>query len=150
MKPCITIYLSGECSTFGPNRGSRWQDKAISELYKIAKYDDIKFCIINHGSFTIDDESITDRQIKAFLFNKIRQSDIVICNLENTERNPYVAQEIQYASSNHINIIGIKGNFACSWLTADCDAVFDTLEEAVTYIKEYYIKTELSMNVSIW
>lgn len=135
MKQQITIYLSGE-GTFSSN--SNWRKEVITQLYKIARYDDMKICVINPSNFA-SNYSITDRQIKSFLFDKIRKSDIVLCNLCNTENDPYTSAEVQYAVDNHINVIGIKGTHACTWIeNVDCDAVFWTIEDAIDYVRKYY------------
>lgn len=147
MKECITVYLSGE-GGFGPIAEGNWRRDIMQMFYQIARYDEVKMCVINPTDFVLGTGAVTDRQIKAFLFGKIRHSDVVICNLSNTEINPYVAEEIQFAVNNHINIIGIKGNNSCTWIEhVDCDAVFDTMEEAVTYIKEYYMRAIEPINI---
>lgn len=145
MKEYITVYLSGE-GLFGPN--DSWRKEAMRKFYKIAKYDEVKICVVNPTDFVATDASVADRQTKSFLFSKIRQSDIVLCNLSNTSTDPYVAAEVQYAVDNHINVIGIDGVNVCGWVKhVDCDAVFSTLEEAVMYIKEYYAEAMRPINI---
>ena len=131
MQCVTTVYLSGS--------GSDWRQEAMAKFHKIAKYDDTKICVVNPTDF-VGGEVITDRQIKSFLFDKIRQSDIVICNLRGTEHDPYTASEVQYAVDNHITVLGIRGEDACSWLEhVDCDAVFGDVEEAVRYVRNFYV-----------
>lgn len=147
MKECITVYLSGE-GGFGPVAESNWRRDIMQMFYKIARYDEVKMCVINPTDFVLGTGAVTDRQIKAFLFSKIRHSDVVICNLSNTEINPYVAEEIQFAVDSHINIIGIKGENSSTWIEhVDCDAVFGTMEEAVRYIKDYYMRAIEPINI---
>lgn len=137
MKQCITIYLTG--SGIFRGRDNDWRKDAISMFYKIAKYDDMKICIVNPSDF-VHKNGIADRQIKSFLFNKIKYSDIMLCNLQDTESDPYVASEIQFAVDHCIPIIGVRGTNSCTWLEySDCDAVFDNLTNAVEYIKHFYM-----------
>lgn len=139
MKQCITIYLTGSGIFCGHDDG--WRKDAMAMFYKIAKYDDIKICVINPSEF-VRKGNIADRQIKSFLFNKISCCDVVLCNLWRTNNDPYVASEVQYAVDHHIPVIGVRGLNACTWIEySDCDAVFDSLGNAVEYIKDYYMKS---------
>ena len=46
--------------------------------------------------------------------------------------------QLQYAVDKGIPVIGFGKQNVYEWLPEDCDVVFDTLEEAVDYIINYY------------
>ena len=86
--------------------------------------------------------------MKSFLFNKIRNCDIVLCNLNDSIDSPETCVEIQYAVDNYIPVIGYGRKNAFSWaVNVDCDVVFDTMEEAVAYIKKFYLASSAPLEV---
>ena len=84
-------------------------------------------------------KSITAKQTKNFYIKYlIANSDLILVNLNNTENSVGTGQELQYAVDKGIPVIGFGKQNVYEWLPEDCDVVFDTLEEAVDYIINYY------------
>lgn len=139
----ITIYLAGACAN-EPDEGKGWRKEALAAFRKIDRYDDLKSCVIDPTYyFTYSDPvNKTDKQVKSFYMSKIRNCDVVLVNLLNTKLSPGTAMEVQHAVDNNITVIGFNPANAYPWLeNVDCDVVFDTMEEAISYIKKYYMES---------
>ena len=92
-----------------------------------------------HYCIGILTKSITAKQTKNFYIKYlIANSDLILVNLNNTENSVGTGQELQYAVDKGIPVIGFGKQNVYEWLPEDCDVVFDTLEEAVDYIINYY------------
>lgn len=137
----ITVYLAGACEHV-PD----WRKDAMAAFYKIAKYDELKACVINPSDY--DQQNQTDRQIKSFLFSKIRQSDVMLVNLNYSSKCIGLAQEIQHAVDQYVPIVAYGRLDVHPWLAnVDCDVVFNTLEEAIEYIRDYYMASSVPIGV---
>ena len=117
----LNIYLAGACKGL-VDEGTSWRNEAFERF------------ILADGS-----KSITAKQTKNFYIKYlIANSDLILVNLNNTENSVGTGQELQYAVDKGIPVIGFGKQNVYEWLPEDCDVVFDTLEEAVDYIINYY------------
>lgn len=137
----VTVYLAGACFN-EPDEGRGWRQDALNAFRKIDKYDELKSCVIDPTAYFSYSNPIhkTDKQVKAFYMSKIKGCDVILCNLNGSMFSVGTGQEIQFAVCNNIPVIGFGKEDVYPWLkNVDCDVVFDTLEEAVSYIKNYYM-----------
>ena len=137
----IKIYLAGACKHM-PDEGMEWRKNAINAFRKIDKYDALKSCVIDPTAFFTYSNPVhkNDKQVKNFYMSQIRDCDVVLANINNSAVSPGTSQEIQYAVDYNVPVIGFGHENTYPWIeNVDCDVVFDTMEEAITYIKNYYM-----------
>lgn len=139
-KPLI-IYLAGPYED-ADDESNEWRDEITKKLEVVAQWCDQPIKIINpvkYFSF-IKKNYNSNKQVKNFYFNKILHSDLVACNVDYTAKSPRTAQEIQYAYDNNIPIIGYGTKDCCPWIAeVDCQVVFESMHEAVDYVRDYYL-----------
>ena len=137
----LNIYLAGACKGL-VDEGTSWRNEAFERFILAQKYLDlIAYHLYDPTEYFPRDgsKSITAKQTKNFYIKYlIANSDLILVNLNNTENSVGTAQELQYAVDKGIPVIGFGKQNVYEWLPEDCDVVFDTLEEAVDYIINYY------------
>ena len=141
-KNCVTVYLAGACK-YEPDEGQSWRQEAKNAFRKIDRYDALKSCVIDPTDyFTYKSPTHkTDKQVKSFYLSQIKRCDVLLVSLKNSTTSPGTAQEVQFAIDNNISVVGFDPVNSYPWLEkVDCDVVFDTLQEAIKYIKDYYMK----------
>ena len=131
MKKTVSIYLVND------NLG--WQTSAMTSFNKLSSYFGYSIYVANPSIFSFKKDDA--KKEKRYCFSKLMQSDIVLCCLNGSMLNPMIAQQIQYAADAHMPIIAYGSTDIDPWIMDDCDAVFKSLEEAVEYIREYYLDT---------
>lgn len=125
-----------------PDEGKEWREEITTKLETVAEWSNRKIKIINPTKYFSYKERKhkTQKQVKEFYMGKISRCDIVICNLNNTDTSPGTAQELQFSVDHHIPIIGFGNNSVYPWLSeVDCQVVFDTMSEAIDYVRDYYM-----------
>ena len=136
------IYLAGACKNL-EDEGAEWRDRATKMLEQAAEWQDVKIKVINPLDFFsyAEHKHKTHKQVKSFYMNKILKSDVVLINLTDSDSSVGSGQEVQFAVCNQIPIIGFGRDHVYPWLAeVDCEVVFDTLTEAVDYIRDYYLR----------
>ena len=71
---------------------------------------------------------------------QLDHSDIVLVNLDYSDVSCGTCMELEHAFLNNIPIIGFgdKSNTWYSWAAERASIIFDSLEEAIWYINDYY------------
>ena len=136
----FVIYLAGASKNV-PDEGFTWRKSAENELYRYADILNYKIKVINPNDYFTYKEKRhkTNKQIKEFYMDKVRHSNLILVNLNNTNTSPGTAQELQCASDNLIPIIGFGTENIYLWLSeADCQVVFNEMNEAIEYIVNFY------------
>lgn len=138
----FNIYLAGACRGL-PDLGTTWRREVSSwlETYN-GIYPDKKVNVYDPTEYFARDgsNSKSSKQVKNFyLHHLIFNCDIVLVNLNNTQYSCGTAQELQYAIDNEIPVIGFGTNDVFEWFPEDCDVVFDTIQEALEYVTDFYI-----------
>lgn len=137
----LKIYLAGNCK-YEPDGGASWRKEITEKLCKVAEWSDkkIKICNpLNYFSYKLNKHK-TQKQVKEFYLNKISKCDLVIVNLNNSDKSIGSAQEVQFAVDNYIPVIGFGTKNIYPWISeVDCQVVFNTITETVDYIRDYYI-----------
>ena len=128
----LKIYLAG-ASKYEADEGLGWRKTLQSDWGETTN-------IINPLDYFRYSENWhqNDKQVKEFYLSRIRKSDVVLVNLNNSDSSCGTCQEIQYARDHDIPIIGFGHDNVYNWLLVDCQCVFDTAEEAMEYIIDYY------------
>lgn len=137
----LTIYLAGACKNVS-DEGKGWRDEITVMLNTVAEWCNKKVKVINPTKYFSYSEKKhkTQKQVKEFYMNKVLNCDIVICNCDYTNMSPGTAQEVQFAIDHKIPVIGFGHKEAYPWIEeVDCQVVFDSMHEAIDYIRDYYL-----------
>lgn len=135
------IYLAGACYN-EPDEGRAWREKATEILKQVESWVDKNVVVINPTQYFSYSENKhkTHKQVKNFYMNKIRNCDLVLCNLNNSAASVGTGQEVQFAVDHHIPVIGFGTENVYPWIEeVDCDVVFSNMVEAIDYIRDYYL-----------
>ncbi len=142
----LTIFLAGAYKA-DENIDAEWRDKATLLLKQAADNVGADVNVINpllyypDGNVNFPDVSDSHRQAKSFYTRKIRSSDLVLVNLEDTAESVGSGQEVQFAVDHGIPVIGFNaGANSYRWIEeVDCEVAKTTLIKAVDYIRDYYM-----------
>lgn len=137
----MKIYLAGACKNV-PNEGKEWRQNAENMLLQVADWCSKKIKIVNPVKYFSYSENKykSQKQVKEFFINKISKCDLVLVNLDDTDSSVGTGQETQAARMMHIPVIGFGTKNIYPWIQeVDCEVSFDSLHEAVDYIRDYYM-----------
>lgn len=134
----LNIYLSGAtknvCEDF-----QDWREKCFN-FYLNGYYPKLNFVNpISHFNYT-DKLPKTDKQCLDFFMWQIEHCDLLLLNLDQSKISCGSCMEVEHAFCNGIPIIafGNKPDTWYNWAEIRSSVIFDTLEEAVTYINDSY------------
>ena len=133
----FTIYTSGATKNVPLEFSKQWR-KDVAEYYKNS---DCKVNVFIPDNYFMYDtnEPKTTKQCRTHFLHKVKTSDIVIVNLSETLNSVGTGMEVQKAIDNDIPVIGFGTKNVYPWLEDSCDVIFDTIQEALEYVTEYYI-----------
>lgn len=82
----------------------------------------------------------TQREIMEFDLNKVRHSDLIICNF-NDVYSLGTMSELAIAYENRIPVIGlnIDNQELHSWQIEFCTRIFEDIDEMLDYIQDFYL-----------
>lgn len=137
------IYLAGKTGGLTQVEANGWRNnvKNILENYESKRFNNIR--VINPNDFFNYYKTLhkTHKQIKRFFMSQIDKSDLVIVNLNNSNSSVGTGQELEHARMKGIPIIGYGTENIYLWESEeDCDVVFNTEEECVEYVLDYYLR----------
>lgn len=89
-----------------------------------------------------------DKQVMSYYFDRIRHSDIVLANLNNSEDSCGTCMELQYAFDHGISIIGFGTENVYNWTVPLTQVQFQNSTEAIDYIRDYYMWEDVNENIS--
>lgn len=136
------IYLAGACKNLD-DEGAEWRERATKMLEQAAEWQEVKLKVINPLDYFsyAEHKHKSHKQVKSFYMNKIRSCTLVLVNLNDSDGSVGTGQELQFAVCNHIPVIGFGKDNVYPWLAeVDCEVAFETLTEAVDYIRDYYMR----------
>lgn len=137
----FTIYLAGACRGLH-DEGKGWREKAEQIFKNIEENKDVKIKVINPTRYFHRDGSNckTDRQVDKFYQSKVRKSDLILVNLEDTRTSVGTGIELQLAECECIPIVGFGTYNSYELLPSKCDVVFAGINEAIDYISDFYLE----------
>lgn len=129
------IYLAG-ASKHEPDEGTGWREELEKDFCEEESIE-----IINPLKYFKYSENWhqSDKQVKYYYLSRIKRSDLILVNLNNSDSSCGTCQEIQYAVDCGIPVIGFGTVNIYNWLKVDCQCVFNTVDEAMEYIVDYYL-----------
>ena len=134
----LKVYLSGSVKNVDINFQT-WRDKCF-ESEENGFYPDIKFIDpINYFNYT-DKQPLTDKQCLDLFMWLVEKSDIILVNLDNSDKSVGTAMEVEHAFCNNIPIIafGKDKDTWYNWIVERAIVVFKNLEYAIEYIDNTY------------
>ncbi len=141
----IQIYLAGGMGKFGKDNfdeGNRWRVYCKDTLQNYES--DYKVNIINPNSFFnfIEEPPRYDnqREVMEFDLNKVRHSDLIICNFNDMYSLGTMA-ELTIAYENRIPVIGldIDKQILHPWQIEFCTRIFNDMDEMLDYVEDFYL-----------
>ena len=137
----IKIYLAGACRGLS-DEGKTWRkDARFWSNYHNKYFDNPVIKVYDPTQYFSRDgsNSISSKQIKEFyLKSVIKNCTLVLVNLNDTQYSVGTGCELQYAECHEIPVIGFGKENVYEWFPDYCDVVFETMEEALNYIVDYY------------
>lgn len=132
----MKVYLTG-ASRYLKDEGEGWR-KECEQLVEQLDWD---INVINPNTFfnysTM--KADTEKQCMTCLLHHVKQSDVLLCNLDYTNMSPGTLMELGVAYTLGIPIIGFgKGADVYGWAEEVCDCVFESAGDALSYIYCYY------------
>lgn len=136
----IKIYLAGACKHL-EDEGRQWRRDITAMLKQVGDWCNREVVVIDptqYFSYSAPKHK-SQKQIKEFYLNKIAKCDLVIVNLNDSDMSVGTGQETQAARMMHIPIIGFGTKNIYPWIKeVDCEVSFDSMHEAVDYVRDYY------------
>lgn len=133
----MKVYLAGASKCL-EDLGDTWRKKCESF---IDEYDwDMR--VVNPNTyFNYDDmQPDTTKQCMECLLHHVKTSDVILCNLEYTDKSSGTCIELGYAKALGIPIIGFgKRVGVYDWAEELCSHIADDAIEALTYVYSYYV-----------
>ena len=131
------IYLSGGMKNISFEKQSEYREyiqKTLESFGNCKVFNPIKYF-----NYQIQKHK-TEKQVFLFELDNVRKSDLVIVNFNNPSSLGTMA-EITVAYEHRIPIIGIRENNEelHAWHIEMCDVIFESVDEAIDYIKVYYL-----------
>ena len=141
----IRIYLAGGMGKFGKDNfeeSNKWR-KYCEDILK--RYDwNCHLEVINPNSyFNFLDKPprySSEREIMEFDINKVRNSDLIICNF-NDQKSLGTMAEIAIAYERRTPVIGLNEDFdeLHPWQIEMCTRIFNNINEMLDYIEDFYL-----------
>lgn len=136
----LRIYLSG-CTKHADENFQTWR----SHCYMLSHngyYTNLKFIDpISYFNYT-NKQPKTDKQCLDLFMWQVRNSDILLINLDHSNKSCGSCMEVEHAYCHNIPIIafGEKPETWYNWAETRSTAIFETLDKAVDYINDTYVK----------
>lgn len=130
----LNVYLSGATKNVD-KEFQNWRNRYM-EFFDI----NLNFIDpIRYFNYT-DKKPKTNKQCLDLFMWQIDNSDVLLVNLDYSEVSIGTAMEVEHAYCNNIPIIafGEKDETWYSWIVERASVIFDSLEEALCYIDDYY------------
>lgn len=140
-KSLLKVYFAGPCKNV-ENEGREWREKVTLRLQQNAEWTGTSVKVFNpldYFSYT-DKTGKTDHQVMSYYMHNIKNSDVVLVNLDNTEVSGGTCMEVQYAADHDIPIIGFGTENIYPWILCHLEVQFANATEALDYIRDYYMR----------
>ena len=87
----------------------------------------------------------TDKQCLDLFVWLVEQSDVLLINLDYSDKSCGSAMEVEHAFCKNIPIVGFgkKDDTHYNWVKERCTITFDTFEQSIDYINDTYVKVLL-------
>lgn len=142
----LTIYLAGKMSDLTKDEYMKWRGLLTSELSDTANINGANIQIINPATyFDFDNmDRHLEKEAMQFDLNMVRQSDIVIANVDGISDSIGTAIEVYEANRLNIPVIaytysGVVNDTIHPWIQECLSTVQMTVYELIDYVRDYYM-----------
>ena len=145
------IYLAGKMTGLSFENSDMWRRNLKCRIYEQAFYSEIRPIVINPNDFYNFKEPShkSEREIMQYDLNHVRNSDIIVVNLDGINTSIGTAMELYAAAQLNIPVIAFGRNGEWSethpWLK-ECISRAETGENSIDrlliYLRDYYFNVE--------
>lgn len=133
----LKVYLSGASKCL-EDMGNTWRQKCEDFVEEYGF--DMRIYNPNTYFNYKDMPPDTTKQCMECLLHHVKTSDVILCNLEHTDKSSGTCIELGYAKALGIPIIGFGKRIGVyEWAEEMCDHIVIDMIDALTYIYSYYL-----------
>ena len=142
----LTIYLAGRMSGLTKDGYTRWRKELTDALYDESVLVGSNIQVINPATyFDFDNmDRHLEKEVMQFDLNMVRQSDIVIVNVDDVSSSIGTAIELYEANRLNIPVIaytysGIVNDSIHPWIQECLSTVQMCKQELINYVRDFYM-----------
>ena len=141
----LTIYEAGKMSGLGLQQMLTWRIELTKELEDVAEMVGVKVNAVNPVNYFnfVQKRHQTESEIMKFDLSKVKQSDIVIVNMDGLNTSIGTCIELYEAYKREIPVLAFGSNKLYEelhpWVQCCITRHDKTYKETVNYIKEFYM-----------
>ena len=141
----LTIYEAGKMSGLDLQQMLTWRIELTKELEDIAEMVGVKVNAVNPVNYFnfVQKRNQTESEIMKFDLSKVKQSDIVIVNMDGLNTSIGTCIELYEAYKREIPVLAFGSNKLYEelhpWVQCCITRHDETYKETVNYIKEFYM-----------
>nr|DAW01372.1 MAG TPA: Nucleoside 2-deoxyribosyltransferase [Caudoviricetes sp.] len=143
----LTIYLAGKMSGLNKEEYNGWRKSITEDLIAYARSCGSNVQVINPADyFDFDDmERHLEKEVMQFDLNMVRQSDVLIVNIDDASDSIGTAIEVYEANRLNVPVIaytecGIVNDDIHPWIENCLSTVQMNRNELITYIRDFYME----------
>lgn len=142
----LTIYEAGKMSGLDLQQMLTWRIELTKELEDIAEMVGVKVNAVNPVNYFnfVQKRHQTESEIMKFDLSKVKQSDIVIVNMDGLNTSVGTCIELYEAYKREIPVLAFGNNELYEslhpWIQCCITRHDETYKETVNYIKEFYMQ----------
>ena len=142
----LTIYLGGKMSGLSKDGYTRWRKELTDALYDESVLVGSNIQVINPASyFDFDNmDRHLEKEVMQFDLNMVRQSNIVIVNVDDVSSSIGTAIELYEANRLNIPVIaytysGVVNDSIHPWIQECLSTVQMCKQELIDYVRDFYM-----------
>ena len=142
----LTIYLGGKMSGLSKDGYIRWRKELTDALYDESVLVGSNIQVINPATyFDFDNmDRHLEKEVMQFDLNMVRQSDIVIVNVDDVSSSIGTAVELYEANLLNIPVIaytysGVVNDSIHPWIQECLSTVQMCKQELIDYVRDFYM-----------
>lgn len=142
----LTIYLGGKMSGLSKDGYTRWRNELADALYDESILVGSNIQVINPATyFDFDNmDRHLEKEVMQFDLNMVRQSDIVITNVDDVSSSIGTAIELYEANRLNIPVIaytysGVVNDSIHPWIQECLSTVQMCKQELIDYVRDFYM-----------
>lgn len=141
----LTIYEAGKMSGLNLQQMLTWRVELTKELEDVAEMVGVKVNAVNPVNYFnfVQKRHQTESEIMKFDLSKVKQSDIVIVNMDGLNTSIGTCIELYEAYKREIPVLAFGSNKLYEelhpWIQCCITRHDETYKETVNYIKDFYM-----------
>lgn len=141
----LTIYEAGKMSGLNLQQMLTWRIELTKELEDVAEIIGVKVNAVNPVNYFnfVQKRHQTESEIMKFDLSKVKQSDIVIVNMDGLNTSIGTCIELYEAYKREIPVLAFGSNKLYEelhpWIQCCITRHDETYKETVNYIKDFYM-----------